>query len=97
MHASRPDVLFMQKHWDVMRSDDAGESWREVSGNLPTDLRRRPGKHPLRTGIDPVTTPASTPASLLIRDIHTLVTMDAGGTVLRGAYLYIENGEIRQV
>jgi hypothetical protein len=31
-------VLFMQKHWDVMRSDDAGESWREVSGNLPTDF-----------------------------------------------------------
>ena len=38
MHASRPDVLFMQKHWDVMRSDDAGDSWREVSGNLPTDF-----------------------------------------------------------
>jgi photosystem II stability/assembly factor-like uncharacterized protein len=37
-HRSRPDVLFMQKHWDVMRSDDAGESWREVSGNLPTDF-----------------------------------------------------------
>jgi hypothetical protein len=38
MHQSRPDVLFMQKHWDVMRSDDAGDSWREVSGNLPTDF-----------------------------------------------------------
>jgi photosystem II stability/assembly factor-like uncharacterized protein len=38
MHRSRPKVLFMQKHWDVMRSDDAGESWREVSGNLPTDF-----------------------------------------------------------
>ena len=38
MHQSRPSVLFMQKHWDVMRSDDAGESWREVSGNLPTDF-----------------------------------------------------------
>jgi hypothetical protein len=37
-HPSRPDVLFMQKHWDVMRSDDAGESWREVSGNLPSDF-----------------------------------------------------------
>ena len=35
---SRPDVLFMQKHWDVMRSDDAGESWHEISGNLPTDF-----------------------------------------------------------
>jgi photosystem II stability/assembly factor-like uncharacterized protein len=38
MHPSRPSVLFMQKHWDVMRSDDAGDSWREVSGNLPSDF-----------------------------------------------------------
>ncbi|MEA2508782.1 MAG: hypothetical protein QOG21_864 [Actinomycetota bacterium] len=38
MHPSRPDTLFMQKHWDVMRSDDAGESWYEVSGNLPSDF-----------------------------------------------------------
>ena len=38
MHRSRPSVLFMQKHWDVMRSDDAGDSWQEISGNLPTDF-----------------------------------------------------------
>ena len=38
MHRSRPGVLFMQKHWDVMRSDNAGDSWKEVSGNLPTDF-----------------------------------------------------------
>ncbi|HEU5266386.1 MAG TPA: sialidase family protein, partial [Jatrophihabitans sp.] len=38
MHPDRPDTLYMQKHWDVMRSDDAGENWREVSGNLPTDF-----------------------------------------------------------
>ncbi|MDQ6874870.1 MAG: exo-alpha-sialidase [Actinomycetota bacterium] len=38
LHPARPNVLFMQKHWDVMRSDDAGESWREVSGNLPSDF-----------------------------------------------------------
>jgi photosystem II stability/assembly factor-like uncharacterized protein len=38
MHNSRPEVLFMQKHWDVMRSDNAGDSWQEVSGNLPTDF-----------------------------------------------------------
>jgi hypothetical protein len=38
MHPSRPGVLFMQKHWDVMRSDNAGDSWREVSGNLPSDF-----------------------------------------------------------
>jgi hypothetical protein len=38
LHKSKPDTLFMQKHWDVMRTDDAGENWREVSGNLPTDF-----------------------------------------------------------
>jgi photosystem II stability/assembly factor-like uncharacterized protein len=38
MHRSRPNSLFMQKHWDVMRSDNAGDSWQEVSGNLPTDF-----------------------------------------------------------
>ena len=38
MHPGRPQTLFMQKHWDVMRTDDAGESWREISGNLPTDF-----------------------------------------------------------
>jgi photosystem II stability/assembly factor-like uncharacterized protein len=38
MSAKRPGVLFMQKHWDVMRSDDAGDNWQEVSGNLPTDF-----------------------------------------------------------
>ncbi len=37
-HPDRPDVLFMQKHWDVMRSDDSGDSWREISGDLPTDF-----------------------------------------------------------
>jgi photosystem II stability/assembly factor-like uncharacterized protein len=38
MNPSRPGVLFMQKHWDVMRSDNSGDSWTEVSGNLPTDF-----------------------------------------------------------
>ncbi len=38
MHSARPRVLFMQKHWDVMRSDNAGDSWKEVSGNLPSDF-----------------------------------------------------------
>ena len=36
--ASRPDVPYMQKHWDIMRSDNAGDQWSEVSGNLPTDF-----------------------------------------------------------
>ena len=37
-HADRPDVLYMQKHWDVMRSDDRGDTWRDIGGNLPTDF-----------------------------------------------------------
>ena len=38
MHPDRPDTLFMQKHWDVCRSDDAGDTWTEVSGDLPSDF-----------------------------------------------------------
>jgi hypothetical protein len=38
MHPARRDVLYMQKHWDVMRTDNGGDSWQEVSGNLPTDF-----------------------------------------------------------
>ena len=28
----------MQKHWDVMRSENAGDEWVEVSDNLPSDF-----------------------------------------------------------
>ena len=38
MHPDRPSTLFMQKHWDVMRSDNAGDNWTKISGNLPTDF-----------------------------------------------------------
>jgi photosystem II stability/assembly factor-like uncharacterized protein len=38
LHPSRPRTLFMQKHWDVMRSDNGGDTWQEISGNLPTDF-----------------------------------------------------------
>jgi photosystem II stability/assembly factor-like uncharacterized protein len=38
IHPQRPNVLFMQKHWDIMRSDDGGDSWYEVSGDLPSDF-----------------------------------------------------------
>jgi photosystem II stability/assembly factor-like uncharacterized protein len=45
MHPSRPDVVFMQKHWDVMRTDNSGDLWREVSGNLPSDFGFPIGVH----------------------------------------------------
>jgi hypothetical protein len=38
MHPEHPNVLFMQKHWDVMRSDNSGDLWHEISGNLPSDF-----------------------------------------------------------
>jgi photosystem II stability/assembly factor-like uncharacterized protein len=46
-HPSRPDTLYMQKHWDVMRSDDGGESWHEIIGNLPSDFGFPIAVHPL--------------------------------------------------
>ncbi|HLH40214.1 MAG TPA: hypothetical protein VKX39_13780 [Bryobacteraceae bacterium] len=44
IHPSRPDVLFMQKHWNVLRSDNAGDEWRDISGNLPGDQAVYPDK-----------------------------------------------------
>jgi photosystem II stability/assembly factor-like uncharacterized protein len=38
MNPKRPGTLFMQKHWDVLRSNDAGDNWTKISGNLPTDF-----------------------------------------------------------
>ncbi len=38
LHPAKPNTLFMQKHWDVLRTDDAGDNWHEISGNLPTDF-----------------------------------------------------------
>ncbi len=46
IHPTNPNTLFMQKHWDVMRSDDGGDSWREVSGNLPSDFGFPVAVHP---------------------------------------------------
>ena len=46
MHPAQPDVLFMQKHWHVMRSNNAGTSWDKISGNLPSDFGFPIGVHP---------------------------------------------------
>jgi photosystem II stability/assembly factor-like uncharacterized protein len=45
MHPSRPEVLFMQKHWDVMRSDDGGRQWHDIGGDLPSDFGFPIGVH----------------------------------------------------
>jgi photosystem II stability/assembly factor-like uncharacterized protein len=38
MHPSRPEVLYLQKHWDVMRSDNSGDLWYDVGEGLPSDF-----------------------------------------------------------
>ncbi len=38
LHKSKPERVFMQKHWDVLRTDNAGELWTDIGGNLPTDF-----------------------------------------------------------
>jgi photosystem II stability/assembly factor-like uncharacterized protein len=38
MHPARPGVVYMQKHWDVLRTDNEGDLWTEVSGDLPSDF-----------------------------------------------------------
>ena len=80
MHPSRSGVLFMQKHWDVMRSDDAGESWREVSGNLPSDFGFPIAVHPLVRVEREVTLEVAGQASQ-----RTLLdALEAGHPALRG-------------
>jgi cytosine/adenosine deaminase-related metal-dependent hydrolase len=44
-----------------------------------------------------MTQPADAKPSLLIRDIHTVITMDSQDSVLRGGFIYAENGEIKQL
>ncbi|HVT27551.1 MAG TPA: exo-alpha-sialidase [Lacipirellulaceae bacterium] len=38
MHPSRPNTLFMQLHNGVLRTDNAGEQWDFINGNLPSDF-----------------------------------------------------------
>jgi BNR/Asp-box repeat len=38
LHPSRPNTLFMQLHNGVLRTDNAGEQWEFINGNLPSDF-----------------------------------------------------------
>lgn len=38
LHPSKPETLYMQLHWNIMRSDDGAATWTKVSGNLPSDF-----------------------------------------------------------
>jgi len=37
-HPSRPDRLFLQNHWGLYRSDDAGDSWSDIANGVPSDF-----------------------------------------------------------
>src|SRR5436190_7357938 len=37
-HSSNPDRMFLQHHWGVYRSEDAGDSWQDIGGGLPSDF-----------------------------------------------------------
>jgi photosystem II stability/assembly factor-like uncharacterized protein/molybdopterin converting factor small subunit len=34
----QPETLYLQFHWGVYRSDDAGETWQDIGGELPSDF-----------------------------------------------------------
>jgi photosystem II stability/assembly factor-like uncharacterized protein len=38
LHPARPDRLYQQNHCGLYRTDDRGESWREISDGLPSDF-----------------------------------------------------------
>ena len=38
LHPARPDRLYQQNHCGIYRSDDRGETWTEITGELPSDF-----------------------------------------------------------
>ena len=46
-HPAKPDRLFLQHHWGVYRSDDAGDTWVDIGkGKLPSDFGFALAAHP---------------------------------------------------
>ena len=45
-HPSRPERLFLQNHWGLYRSDDAGDSWSDVANGVPSDFGFAMAMHP---------------------------------------------------
>ena len=45
-HPSRPDRLFLQNHWGLYRSDDGGDSWKDVARGVPSDFGFCMAMHP---------------------------------------------------
>jgi hypothetical protein len=45
-HPMRPARLFLQNHWGLYRSDDAGDSWRDIARGVPSDFGFAMAMHP---------------------------------------------------
>jgi len=48
-HPSKPDRLFLQHHFGLYRSDDAGDTWREAASGVPSDFGFAMAIHPRNT------------------------------------------------
>jgi hypothetical protein len=46
LHATQPERLFLQNHWGLYRSDDAGDSWHDVAHGVPSDFGFAMAAHP---------------------------------------------------
>ncbi|WP_405684124.1 exo-alpha-sialidase [Streptomyces sp. NBC_01387] len=46
--AGDPDRLYLQNHWGVYRSDDAGASWKDIGAGLPSTFGFAVAAHPHR-------------------------------------------------
>ncbi len=45
-HPSRPERLFLQNHWGLYRSEDAGDSWQDIAHGVPSDFGFAMAMHP---------------------------------------------------
>jgi len=45
-HPGRPETLFLQNHWGLYRSDDAGDSWQDIARGVPSDFGFPMAIHP---------------------------------------------------
>jgi hypothetical protein len=45
-HRERPEVMFLQNHWGLYRSDDEGDSWSDVAHDVPSDFGFAMAIHP---------------------------------------------------
>jgi hypothetical protein len=38
MHRANPQRLFLQNHWGIDRSDDGGDTWKDIGVDVPSDF-----------------------------------------------------------